>query len=423
MIITKVKTQPISLRSTDDDISALFHHYTARSGHPDWLELHAEARALADRIRPQLEAPVSFWIDCHRYLRSCATALRNHVANWHLTCVCRHDLWPLYFIWTTHRTCNFRCSYCDDHRGNKYPDLRNEGVLDTKKAIRMLKIMRTRVPSILISGGEPTLRNDLPAITLAARNLNYFPIIVDTNGSILHQLLQKPAWRSWLADIDHIVVSLDSLDAAVLTRMWRYKHPLDVIQNILLLRELSGDMRFKLMINTTIQPDAIHHARDILNWSNDLGICFCPMPVNVGPTIDRSLLDNPDYLDLVKLILKRKREGYRIAGSIRMNERMLTSQTLQCRNTLKPNIDYDGRLFWPCKSSIDVEPVLINTLDFENVELIYRHASNLINPTNFQQRCGAKCNWSQNYTTDAYVYGLRKPFSIAREIFNFLKAV
>jgi hypothetical protein len=62
-------------------------------------------------------------------------------------------------------------------------------------------------------------------------------------------------------------------------------------------------------------------------------------------------------------------------------------------------------------------------LDFDDVDAIYAFGSKHINPTGFQQRCGARCNWSQNYTTDAYAYGLRHPWSLAREIVGFLRAV
>jgi pyruvate-formate lyase-activating enzyme len=296
-------------------------------------------------------------------------------------------------------------------------------VLDTDQAIRMLAIMRTRTPSVLMAGGEPTLRKDLPVITRAARNLSYYPIIVDTNGSTIHTLLEQAAWSSWLADVDHLVVSLDALNSTALTRMWGYSNPEDVVRNILLLRELADAMRIELMISTVIQPGAIHHARDVLDWSNDLGLCFCPMPVNIGPTIDRTLLDDEEYRDLVALILDRKRAGYRIAGSVRMNERMLSAQTLECRNTLKPHVDFNGNLFWPCKASVDIQPLEINVLDFDDVDAIYEFASKRICSTGFQQRCGARCNWSQNYTTDAYAFGLRHPWSIAREIVDFLKAV
>ena len=322
------------------------------------------------------------------------------------------------------RTCNFRCTYCDDHRGERYPELPKDGVLSTPDGLRLLRIMRTGTPSVYFSGGEPTLRSDLPKLTRAARDLDYFPIIINTNGSVIDRLLERDAWRTWLADTDIVIVSLDALDLRTLERMWDHPHPERVLRNLLLLRELSGPMRFKLMVNTVIQPDAAGHASDVLDFAHDLGIWFCPVPVNTGPTVDRALRHDPGYLVLAQRILRRKHDGYPISGSPRMLQRLLWSQALTCRNTLKPHIDHDGSLFWPCKSSVNVEPRRVRVLDFEDVESLYRHAARQLDPTGFHgpgvNQCCANCNWAQNYSTDAYAYGLQHPLSLVHDIAEFL---
>ena len=404
-----------------DDLVRNFHHYGPRSGHFIWSDLQGEARELAARIRPGLSPPAPRWRTAWRKMRGITTLLGNHLANHRLARQGREDLWPLYFIWSVHRACNFRCQYCDDHRGHKHPDLPADRVLGTKDAIRLLRIMRSRTPSVLMSGGEPTLREDLPRLTRAARELDYYPIIMNTNGSRLHRLLLDPHWRSWLADLDHVVVSLDSLDPAVLSDMWGSPRTEEVVRNILVLRELAPEHQFKLMISTVIQPGAVSHARDVLDFCNDLDLCFCPMPVNVGPSIDRTLFHDPDYSGLVELILERKHLGFPIAGSERLNRQMLTAAPLQCRNTLKPHIDYDGYLIWPCKGCVSVDPARIDVLPFSNLESLYEHAKGLIDPTGFQERCGAHCNWSQNYTTDAYAHGLMNWRSIVKEVADFLR--
>jgi MoaA/NifB/PqqE/SkfB family radical SAM enzyme len=406
----------------EDDITTKFHNYTPQADHPDWLTLNSETKKLFKIFLPLLSPPQPKTEEVLRKIKSYSTAIKNYIDNNRLEKKNRHDLWPLYFLWSTHHLCNFRCYYCDDHRGNMYPDLPNEHVLDTNRAIKILKIMRTRTPSVLFAGGEPTLRNDLPEICRAARELNYYPIIIDTNASLIHKILKRTGWSSWLADIDHLVVSLDSLNLITLSQMWKCKQPLDVIRNILLLRLLSHAMRFKLMINTVIQPGFISHAKDVLNFCNDLRICFCPMPMNVGPTIEKSLLNDPAYPHFIDIVLERKREGFPMAGTARINERMLKGITLNCRNTLKPDIDYDGKLFWPCKASVNVKPVMINVFDFENVDEMYKYASKMIDPTNFQSKCGAKCNWSQHYSTDSYVYGLKNTRYLFQELRSFLSA-
>jgi MoaA/NifB/PqqE/SkfB family radical SAM enzyme len=384
-----------------------------------------EARELADRLGPSLERPRRDWRYWRRRARSIRTVVENYRTNRRRHHARSEELLPLYFIWTVLRTCNFYCTYCDDHRGQKYPDLPDDDVLSFDQATRLLRIMRTRTPSVYLAGGEPTLRKDLPEITRVARDLDYYPIIVNTNASVIDRLLAKERWRTWLADTDIIVVSVDSFDLRLLEAMWGWKRPHEVLRNLLLLRELAPKMRVKLMVNTVIQRGHIQEARDVLDFANDLGLWFCPVPRNIGPAVDHGLLDDPEYHALADLILRRKRDGYPFSGSMRMNRRLLLAKAMDCRSTLKPHIDYDGRLLWPCKASVNVEPVRINVLDFEDVDAMYAHASRLVNPTGFQghgeNQCGADCGWAQNYSTDAYVHGLDHPLALLGDLREFLQ--
>ena len=401
-----------------------FRLYRPRPGHPDWTRLQAEAVELAQRLLPRLDPPRTGLVERRRRWRSYATTVRCYLRNRRLVRAGREDLRPLYFIWTVHWPCNFRCDYCDDHRGERYPELPKDGVLSTEDGLRLLRIMRTGTPSVYFSGGEPTLRSDLPTLTHAARDLDYFPIIINTNGSVVDRLLERDAWRAWLADTDIVIVSLDALDLRALERMWGHPDPERVLRNLLLLRELSGPLGFKLMVNTVIQPDAAGHASDVLDLANELGIWFCPVPMNSGPAVDRRLHDDPGYVVLGQRILSRKDQGYPISGSPRMLRRLLWSQAFTCRNTLKPHIDHDGHLFWPCKSSVNVAPRRLRVLDFEDVESLYRHAAGDLDPTGFHgpgaRQCGGNCNWAQNYTTDTYVHGLRHLLSLVHDIAEFL---
>src|SRR5690606_8504973 len=119
-------------------------------------------------------------------------------------------------------------------------------------------------------------------------------------------------------------------------------------------------------------------------------------------------------------------QGHDIAGSSRMNRRLLRSEPLHCRNTLKPHVDYDGHLNWPCKASVNVTPERIQVLDFEDLDSLYAHACTKVDPTRFhgpaKNQCGAICNWAQNYTTDAYAHGLRNRLSLLGEVADFLRA-
>lgn len=399
----------------------IFRHYQPRVGHPDWPTLFARAEAKAARLLPTLAPPRTPLADLPRRARSIATAAGSFVENARRARAGREDLLPLYFIWTTHNGCNFLCDYCDDHRGRRYPELSREGALDTRDGVRLLEVMRTRASSVYFAGGEPTMRKDLPELVRAARDLAYYPIIVNTNASAIGAQLELPAWRSWLADVDTIIVSLDGLELDWLARTWGYARPADVIENLLLLRALAAPMGVRLAVNAVIQPGAVEHARDVLDLACDLGLWFSPVPCNEGPGVAGGLHDDPAYRALAERILARKAEGYRVQGSQRMNRRLLGSAQLSCRNTLKPHVDHDGRLFWPCKAASAVEPLRVRVLDYADVDALWADCTRKLDPTGFAARCGSHCNWAQNYSTDAYAYGLEHPWSLAAEVRDFLR--
>ncbi|MBK9033778.1 MAG: radical SAM protein [Myxococcales bacterium] len=402
-----------------------FRRYVPRPGHPDWVRLDAEARALVDALRPGLAPPRRGRAEVRRRARSWRTAASNYLVNRRRARAGREDLRPLYFIWTTLRPCNFRCTYCDDHQGARYPELDGHGKLDTAGGRRLLEVMRTRTPSVYFAGGEPTLRKDLPALARAARDLAYYPIVVNTNGSLLHQLLPQLAWSTFLADVDILVVSVDALDLATLAPMWRTRHPEDVLRNLLALRALAAEQRVKLMVNCVIQAGLIDEARAVADLADDLGVWFCPVPRNVGPRIDPAVLADPAYAPFVDELIARKRAGARIAGSPRMLARLLRAAPLDCRTTLKPHVDHDGRLAWPCKATIATAPVALDVLAFEHVDDLYAAATAQIDPTGFHGpgpgQCGGDCNWAQNYTTDEYAHGLAHPLHLLGELRAFVR--
>ena len=182
-----------------DESTLCFDRYQPAAGHPDWAKLAEEATTLVRELRPSLATPRRREVRRRRYA-AYATAARNYVENRRRHKQGREDLLPLYFIWTVLRSCNFRCTYCDDHQGRKYPDLPTDGTLDTDEGLRLLEVMRTRTPAVYFAGGEPTARKDLPTLVRRAAELKYYPIVVNTNGD--PELLDALAFITLSADLD-----------------------------------------------------------------------------------------------------------------------------------------------------------------------------------------------------------------------------
>lgn len=89
--------------------------------------------------------------------------------------------------------CNFRCSYCHN------PELVVPGLLKSQNdipeeiIISHLAARKQWLDGVVISGGEPTIQDDLENFTARIKKMDY-PVKLDTNGSrpeVLKRLIDK----------------------------------------------------------------------------------------------------------------------------------------------------------------------------------------------------------------------------------------
>ncbi len=76
--------------------------------------------------------------------------------------------------------CNFRCSYCHNPE-LVLPQLYGD-IISEEKVYEHLKARRNKVKNVVVTGGEPTLHEDLPDFLRKIRSLEY-SVKLDTNGS------------------------------------------------------------------------------------------------------------------------------------------------------------------------------------------------------------------------------------------------
>ena len=103
--------------------------------------------------------------------------------------------------------CNFRCTYCMPAEGLAW--LPKEEILTFEELTRLLSIfVGLGVRSLKITGGEPTVRADLPKLARMFREVGpELDISVTTNGVLLDRLARPLAE----AGVDRATVSCDSL--------------------------------------------------------------------------------------------------------------------------------------------------------------------------------------------------------------------
>ena len=120
--------------------------------------------------------------------------------------------------------CNFRCVYCME------PDVRfapREEILTQGEIVGLARIAESLgVRKVRLTGGEPTLRQDLRAIIGGIRSQTSVELAMITNGS----LLNREVLREWkLAGLDRVTISIDSLRPDRFARLTRSATPPDVV--------------------------------------------------------------------------------------------------------------------------------------------------------------------------------------------------
>ncbi|MDM8350272.1 heme d1 biosynthesis radical SAM protein NirJ [Pseudomonas sp. sp1636] len=113
---------------------------------------------------------------------------------------------PPVVIWNLLRRCNLTCKHC--YATSADSEFRDE--LDTAAALRVIDDLHaTGVRVLILSGGEPLLREDIFQLTDYARDQGFF-VALSTNGTLIDErnIAQIAAAR-----FDYVGISIDGLEA------------------------------------------------------------------------------------------------------------------------------------------------------------------------------------------------------------------
>ncbi|MYG90894.1 MAG: radical SAM protein, partial [Chloroflexi bacterium] len=115
--------------------------------------------------------------------------------------------------------CNFRCPYCMPKEifGPGYEFLPRSAILSFEEIVRLAAIFgRMGLRKLRLTGGEPTVRAELPTLVRMLREaLPDVDLALTTNGSRLVAL----AAELKDAGLDRVTVSLDSIDPEICREM------------------------------------------------------------------------------------------------------------------------------------------------------------------------------------------------------------
>ncbi len=156
--------------------------------------------------------------------------------------------------------CNNDCAHCYNARERNYPELSTDGwkrILDTLRAIS--------VPHVVFTGGEATLREDLPELIAYAVGLG---LITGLNTNARRMSDPRYVERLVEAGLDHVQITVESADPEIHNRM---VHAKAFDQTARGLKNALASPLF-VMTNTTLLRDNAYTVAETIDFLADLGV-------------------------------------------------------------------------------------------------------------------------------------------------------
>ena len=269
--------------------------------------------------------------------------------------------------------CNLNCAYCEDFGSRRNHQVTQNPTFENAK--RILKVIRTGVDRLWLTGGEPLMAPRILELLDYARNdLNFREISLITNGTLLKDVFARsdrdetissprlgldtgeknirptrPA-VPFLMLIDRLIISLDSTDPQALGMVSVPDvYAETVIANAREAASLQKTHYFKLILNAVITPETLPGMDKLLAFcvENNAQISFSPQSVNNLPRYE--LVTSPEYRAFVEKIIQLKKQGAPILGSVSYFKTLIDQTPYECYPTLVPRIMPDGWLAYPCR--------------------------------------------------------------------------
>ena len=191
--------------------------------------------------------------------------------------------------------CNNDCAHCYNARSRRFPELDEsqwENIID--------KIWDIGIPHIVFTGGEPTLRKDLPELIQYAQEKGLITGL-NTNG---RKLADQTYLQSLVdAGLDHVQITFESHIPAVHDEMVRYEgawqETVEGIKNAV-------NSSLYLMTNTTMLENNRNSLRDTLAYLGELKVPTVGLNALIysgnGLEVQSGIPENelPDLLELSK---------------------------------------------------------------------------------------------------------------------------
>ncbi|MBI5621372.1 radical SAM protein [Candidatus Falkowbacteria bacterium] len=254
---------------------------------------------------------------------------------------------PYLVVYHANYACNAACSFCG--RAADIAKARNGSEIPIEEIETIFWGLRSLVPSLYVAGGEPLLQRNIEAILELARAMNFWPVAVNTNATLLDE---RPDVCRFA---DKIVVSIHSTDVAAAADIFHIRPRMvermfDNIRHGAIEAQRHGN---RVVGNCVLTGQNTASAHKVLDFCLKYGIPLSIVPAieEYWPTVERANAPvRADYVRFVERVITTKRANPdAVHGSIRFLERVRDLGSFACRPTSIMSVDPHGNIIIPCQ--------------------------------------------------------------------------
>ncbi len=210
--------------------------------------------------------------------------------------------------WELTRRCNLSCVHCRASAVNNEACLDdvNKEELTTDEAFSLIdEIARVSRPILILTGGEPLLRQDIFKIASYGVTKG-ITVVMATNGTLIDEELAKQIKTS---GIKRISISLDGANAKTHNEFRQVTGAFEGALNGIKWAKISG---IEFQINTTITKQNYTQSNDIIALADQLGAVVCDffflVPTGRAREMEGQELTPREYEEVLTRLDKKSRD-------------------------------------------------------------------------------------------------------------------